>query len=76
MNAEPLYRPDDGHYQFKYFPLFAVMMAPFGALDEDTGEDRLVRGSVGFLVALLRWSIASLPDRRLSQQVLLAFPSR
>src|SRR5579871_6749434 len=26
--SEPLYRPDDGHYQFKYLPAFAVLMAP------------------------------------------------
>ena len=71
LNAEPLYRPEDGHYQFKYFPLFAVMMAPFGALDEDTGKIVWFAASVGFLIALLRWSIALLPDRRLSQQVIL-----
>ena len=30
IHAEPLYRPEDGHYLFKYFPAFALMMAPFG----------------------------------------------
>ncbi len=25
---EPLYRPDDGHYQYKYFPAFAALMVP------------------------------------------------
>ena len=71
LNAEPLYRPEDGHYQFKYFPLFAVMMAPFGALDEDIGKITWFAASVGFLVALLRWSIALLPDRQLSRQIIL-----
>lgn len=30
LDAEPLYRPDDGHYQFKYLPGFALAMTPFG----------------------------------------------
>ena len=29
LDAEPLYRADDGHYQFKYLPAFALAMAPF-----------------------------------------------
>ena len=30
--AEPLYRVDDEHYRFKYFPSFAVLMIPVGLL--------------------------------------------
>src|SRR6476661_4271790 len=30
--AAPLYRPEDGDYQFKYFPAFAVAMQPLAAL--------------------------------------------
>src|SRR5688572_1520260 len=26
---EPLYRVDDGHYQYKYLPAFALVMIPF-----------------------------------------------
>ena len=26
VHGEPLYRADDGHYQFKYLPAFAVAM--------------------------------------------------
>ena len=28
IERAPLYRPEDGHYQFKYLPVFAVLMAP------------------------------------------------
>ena len=28
--AEPLYRTDDGHFQFKYLPAFAVLAIPIG----------------------------------------------
>ena len=29
VHAEPLYRPEDGHYQYKYLPAFALAMVPF-----------------------------------------------
>ncbi len=73
LDAEPLYRPEDGHYQFKYFPMFAVMMAPFGVVDQDTGKMLWFAIEVGLLAALLRWSITALPERRLSQRTLLLF---
>jgi arabinofuranan 3-O-arabinosyltransferase len=71
LHAEPLYRVEDGHYQFKYFPLFALLMAPFGALDEDTGKVLWFAVLLALLAALLRWSVAALPDRRLSPPILL-----
>ena len=30
--AEPLYRDDDGHYQFKYLPAFALLAAPLALM--------------------------------------------
>jgi Glycosyltransferase family 87 len=73
IHAEPLYRAEDGHYQFKYFPASALMMAPFGVLDRETGKALWFAISVGLLALLLRWSVAALPERRLSQGVLLVF---
>lgn len=70
LHAEPLYRPEDGHYQFKYFPFYALMMAPFGALDESTGKALWFAISIGLLAAVLRWSVSALPDRRRSRQFL------
>jgi hypothetical protein len=70
LHAEPLYRAEDGHYQFKYFPIYAVMMAPFGALGVDTGRLLWFVISLVLLAALLRWSVAALPDRRRSRQFL------
>lgn len=71
LHAEPLYRPEDGHYQFKYFPLFALAMAPFGMLDRETGKMLWFAILIALLAALLRWSITALPHRRLSQRTLL-----
>lgn len=71
LHAEPLYRIEDGHYQFKYFPVFALMMAPFGVLDQDTSKMIWFAISFGLLAAFLRWSVAALPERRVSERVLL-----
>ena len=71
LHAEPLYRAEDGHYQFKYFPLFAVVMAPFGLVDRETGKLIWFGVLIGLLVAMLRWSIRALPDKRLSPRVLM-----
>jgi len=71
LQAEPLYRPEDGHYQFKYLPMFAVVMAPLGTLSQDVGKLIWFAISVVFLAALLRWSVVALPDRRLSLVTLL-----
>ncbi len=49
------------------------MMAPFGVLDRETGKALWFAISVGLLALLLRWSVAALPERRLSQGILLGF---
>jgi hypothetical protein len=38
LEAEPLYRADDGHYQFKYLPAFALARAPFAWMAPETAK--------------------------------------
>jgi hypothetical protein len=69
--AAPLYRPDDGHWQIKYLPGFAVVMLPLGL-----GPERVVRacwfaGSILILVLLLRKSVTVLPERLHSRAYLI-----
>ncbi len=66
IDAEPLYRPEDGHYQFKYLPAFALAMAPFAELDPDTADAIWFALSVAFIAMILRWSVRLLPERRLT----------
>lgn len=68
--AEPLYRTDDGHYQFKYLPAFALAMAPFAWLGPDAAKGAWYALSVVLLWKFVQWSIAALPDRRRSVQAL------
>ena len=69
--GEPLYRPDDGHYQFKYLPAFALAMAPFATLEPDAAKTIWFAMSVGLLTAYIRWAVRALPERRRSEPVLI-----
>jgi hypothetical protein len=69
-HAEPLYRPDDGHYQFKYLPAFALAMAPFGVLPEPTARATWFALSCALLLIFVRWSVRALPNRALSERTL------
>ena len=62
--GEPLYRPTDGHYQFKYLPAFALAMAPFALVDSEAAKVIWFALSAGLLTAFLRWSVRALPERR------------
>ena len=69
--AEPLYRAEDGHYQFKYLPAFAIAMMPFALLDNDDAKLIWFAMSMGLLVAYVYWSMRALPSRRQSERMLI-----
>jgi hypothetical protein len=71
-HAENLYRPDDGHYQFKYLPAFAIAARPFGTLSESTARALWYTLECAMLVMLLRWSVRALPERNMSEGGLIA----
>jgi hypothetical protein len=62
-SAEPLYRAADGHYQFKYLPVFAVLVSPLGAIDIGTARAIWFGASVALLGVLLALSVRLLPAR-------------
>jgi len=63
-HAEPLYRIEDGHYQFKYLPAFAVLTVPLGWLPLATAKAVWFVASIAFLTLLLILSVRLLPERR------------
>ena len=71
LAAEPLYRADDQHYQFKYLPAFALAMTPFAMVDPEAAKAIWFALSAGLLTAFIRWSVRALPERRRSERVLL-----
>ena len=62
--AEPLYRAEDEHYQFKYLPAFAVLAIPVGALPLPLAKGVWFTASVALLVVLITLSIRLLPQQR------------
>ena len=62
--AEPLYRAEDEHYQFKYLPAFAVIAIPLGVLPLPVAKGVWFTVSVALLIALIALSIRLLPDQR------------
>jgi hypothetical protein len=68
---EPLYLAEDGHYQYKYFPAFALVMVPFTWLPKTLAEVLWFALTVAMSWALLRLSVFALPDRRRSATALM-----
>ncbi len=69
--AEPLYQASDGHYQYKYWPAFAMAMVPFAALPQEAGKVVWYAMTIALIVVLFRLSIQALTDRRSSTQFLV-----
>lgn len=70
--AEPLYRAEDGHYQFKYLPAFAVLTAPASRVPLEAAKTAWFVISVLLLVAVLALSLSLLPDVRQPPWLLVA----
>jgi hypothetical protein len=73
-HAEPLYRGDlDGHYQFKYLPAFAVLIAPVSHLPLRVAKPLWFVASVLLLGVLVSLSLRLLPERRKRDWILVFF---
>lgn len=70
-HAEPLYRVEDGHYQFKYLPAFAILTIPLGAVSLEIAKAAWFVTSVTLLVLLLGSSLQLMPERRRPTSVLV-----
>lgn len=68
--AEPLYRSEDGHYQFKYLPAFAVLTTPLAAMPLQTAKAMWFVVSVVLVTVLVWLSVALLPEQRTARWVL------
>jgi hypothetical protein len=64
LDAAPLYRPEDGHFVFKYLPAFAFAMAPLAKLAPQTAKLVWFLLSFALLSAFTIGSIRLLPERK------------
>ena len=70
--AAPLYRVEDGHYQFKYLPAFAVLAAPLSIVSLESAKAIWFVTSLGLLTAVIVLSLRFLPERRKSTWLLVS----
>ena len=70
--AEPLYRADDEHYQFKYLPAFAILTIPLSALPLATAKVTWFLVSASLLVILVSISLRLLPEVRRPPALIVA----
>ena len=68
---EQLYLAEDGHYQYKYFPAFALVMVPFTWLPKAIAEVIWFTLTVAMAWLFVRLSVFALPDRRRAATTLM-----
>jgi hypothetical protein len=71
LAGEALYRAEDGFYQYKYWPAFALAMAPFAFVPHELAKFLWFALSAGLIAWLITLSIRLLPERRLTEQALV-----
>jgi alpha-1,2-mannosyltransferase len=60
--AEPLYRADDGHFQFKYLPAFAILAAPLAMVPAPIAKGGWFACSALMMLVLLGLSLKAIPE--------------
>ena len=64
IRAEPLYRAEDGHYQFKYLPAFALLATPLALVPPQAAKGAWFAISAVLIMVLLGLSLSAMPDLR------------
>ena len=70
MTAEPLYRAEDGDFQYEYLPAFALVMTVFSGVDIEISKAVWFALSVGLLIFFVQQSVTGLPGRHRAQTTL------
>src|SRR5260221_8224270 len=71
MAAEPLYRTDDGHFQFKYLPAFAIFAAPLAMAPLAAAKGAWFAASAVLMLILLGLSLRAMPEIHVTPAALL-----
>jgi len=69
--GETLYRAEDGHWQYKYLPAFAFVIAPLSLLPPVVARAIWFALSIGLLILFINRALVLLPDRRMIARVLV-----
>jgi hypothetical protein len=72
LAAQPLYRAEDGHFQYKYLPAFAVIASPLALMPLPAAKAAWFSVSALLMLALLWLSLRALPAVNRPPALLLA----
>lgn len=64
IEGSSLYRVEDGHYQLKYLPAFALLVSPLATVPLPLAKALWFALSLGLLALLMRLSLRLLPEQR------------
>ena len=71
LAGQPLYRADDGHFQFKYLPAFALLASPAAMVPLPAAKGAWFAVSALLMTVLLWLSLRALPELRRPAPLLL-----
>jgi hypothetical protein len=69
--AQPLYRAEDGHFQFKYLPAFAIFAAPLAMIPAPAAKGAWFAASAVLMLVLLGLSLRAMPEIHLPPALLV-----
>ena len=69
--AEPLYRAEDGDFQFKYLPAFAIFAAPLAMIPAPAAKGAWFAASAVLMLGLLGLSLRAMPEIHLPPALLV-----
>src|SRR5262249_13184688 len=72
LAAQPLYREEDGHFQFKYLPAFAGLASPLAVMPLAAAKALWFAVSAVLMLAVLWLSLRALPSLHRPPALLLA----
>ncbi len=72
LAAQPLYRDEDGHFQFKYLPAFALLAGPLAMLPLTIAKAVWFAASAVLMLVLLWFSLRALPSIQRPPPLLIA----
>src|SRR5262245_28533984 len=71
LAGETLYRADDGHYQFKYLPAFALAVAPIALIPVEVMKPLWFAGCAWLVLIFITQTVRAVPAPKTAQRTLL-----
>src|SRR5262245_4106393 len=71
LKAQTPYRADDGHYQFKYLPAFALAVSPIALIPEELMKPIWFAGCAWLVLIFITQTVRAVPAPRSTYRTVL-----